>query len=110
MGGRAKLTEQPQGVVGILTGPDGYVWSSVTDFDRSGYGGYTQQEAQELRVKQALSYDFVRKTCSDVVLSVIQPYRCDEIVWALINQKGFKRTLVPVGYDDAGREALRDGG
>jgi hypothetical protein len=91
-------SETPKGVVGILTGPDGHVWASVTDFDRQSYGGYTLKDAQELRVRKQLAYDFMRATCSDIVLSVIDGHTCEEIVRDLINKKGFKRTILPVGH------------
>lgn len=93
-------SKTPNGVVGVLTGPDGYVWASVSDFDSSGYGGFSLQEAQTRRVKQALALKFLDSTCNDIVVSVLDPHRCEEIVWALCSKKGFKRTIIPVGYED----------
>ena len=95
---------EAKGVVAILTGPDGYVWASVTDFDRQSYGGYTLQDAQEMRAKKQLAYEFMRATCSDIVLSVIESYRCEEIVTDLIRQKGFKRTILKVGHEDSSHD------
>lgn len=48
-------TDTPQGVVGIFVGPDGRCIASVSDFDHHGYGGYTQQEAQTHRVRDAIA-------------------------------------------------------
>lgn len=90
--------EKPKGVVGILTGPDGHVWASVTDFDTSGYGGFSLQEAQEVRVQTLLAFEFIRKTCSDIVVQAMGPLDCKGIVGTLISKHGFKRTIIPIGH------------
>lgn len=89
-----------KGVVAILTGPDGYVWATVTDFDRSGYGGFSMQEAQEYRAKRALAWEFVRKACSDVIVKAMDEYQCDRIISNVCSQQGFTRTILPIGYEE----------
>lgn len=89
-----------KGVVAILTGPDGHVWATATEFDRSGYGGFSLQEAQELRVKRALAWEFVRKACSDVIVRALDEYQCDRIINNVCSQQGFTRTILPIDHKD----------
>ena len=85
------------GVVGLLIGPSGHVWAEATDFNRSGYGGFSLQRSQEIRVESALARAFVRNTCADVVVASLDNYDCQQIVSKL---KGFKTKLVAVGHDE----------
>jgi hypothetical protein len=94
------MTNKPQGVVGVLSDDRGHVICSVSDFDTSGYGGYTKQEAQQYRVKLKLADAAIRAYCSDIIADVIDTYRREEIINDLIRKKGFVRTLLPVGYDE----------
>lgn len=91
---------KPQGVVGVLTDDRGMVWASVSDFDRSGYGGFSLAESQRVRVKDALAREFVHKACADVVLKALETYDCRRIVDKLIASQGFKQHLVEVGHDE----------
>jgi hypothetical protein len=85
------------GVVGILSGPDGYVWAEASDFNQSGYGGFKLAEAQELRVRNALRMEFIRRSCGDPIVAAIDQYITDQICRRL---KGFKETLVRIGHAD----------
>ncbi len=89
-----------KGVVAILTGPDGHVWATATDFHTDGYGGFSLQEAQELRAKTQLAFEFIRSTCSDVVVKAMGPLDCKGIVDNLTHKHGFKRTIIPIGHSE----------
>ena len=94
------MTRKPQGVVAILTGSDGHVWATATDFDQSGSGGFTWQEAQELRAKRQVSTNFLRSTCNSFIANVISDYQRDEIMRKLCHENGFKLTVVRIGYGE----------
>lgn len=93
-------SKAPQGVVAILTDPTGHVIASVTDFDRSGYGGCTLREAQEMRVKQQLAFAVMRAYCSEAILGVFDNYQCAEVLNRLVRQKGYTKTIIAVGHAD----------
>lgn len=84
----------PLGCVGIYTDEEGHVIVSVSDFDRSGYGGFSLYEGQRLRVQRALSAAVVGAYCSRVVTRSLDTYDCEQIVRKL---KG-KMTFIPVGH------------
>ena len=95
------MTDQPtipQGVLVIVHWPDGDVLASISDFDRSGYGGFTLFEAQRMRAKDAAKREAIRKLCHDDVAFSIDSYRASEIIADLINKKGYSLTVVPIGY------------
>lgn len=89
-----------KGVVAILTGPDGHVWATATDFSTGGYGGFTLEEAQEIRAKRELSFEFVRKSCNDWIIKGLDNHDCESIVERLIRKEGFKRTFIAIGHED----------
>lgn len=84
------------GVVAIMTDDKGSVIATATDFDRSGYGGYSLAEAQEMRAKDAVGFATINALCSDVVVSVMDRYEVDKIMQALIRKKNWKRTILHV--------------
>lgn len=94
------MSKTPQGVVAVLTDHTGNVIASVSDFDRSGYGGFTLRQAQEMRVKEQLAFAVVRAYCSDAILGVFERSECGEFVRRLVRQKGFTQTIIPVGHPD----------
>jgi hypothetical protein len=90
--------DAPKGVVAILTGPDGYVWATVADFDQSAPGGCSLEEGQELRAGKMVAVKFLQEACARVVADAISDYQRDEIVRTLCNDKGFNLTVVPIGH------------
>lgn len=94
-------TKPPKGVVTVLTGPDGSVFASVSDFRRDGYGGCSTQEAQTMRARQQLAFAAVRAMCSDHVLKAMEAYDCEQLLRRLEIKVGFKVTILPVGYDES---------
>lgn len=93
-------TATPKGVVGVFTDKEGRVIASVSDFDMSGYGGFSLLEAQKLRVRKDLSREVIRKYCSWAITEAIEPYDCEQIVRRLV-EKGARVTVIPVGHEGA---------
>lgn len=86
------------GVLAIFTDPEGDVVASVSDFDRSGYGGFTLEEAQKLRATRALNDAVIRAYCSERILTCITDGGADQIVRAM-ERNGWRRTVLPIGHD-----------
>ena len=92
-----------RGVVAVLTSQEHGVVVSVSDFDESGYGGFTLREAQEIRARRNLAYAMVRAYCSNVILDVMEPYDCEQMLRKLEHKGSHKVTLIPVGHPDDAR-------
>lgn len=71
---------KPTGVVAVLLFPDGRSLCSASDFDTSGYGGFTLHESQEHRAKAAIAREVVGKLCSDDVVKALDTAECDLII------------------------------
>lgn len=91
-----KSEPTPPGCVGIYTDDEGRVVASVSDFDRSSYGGFTLYEGQKIRVQKHLAMAVINAYCSHVIARALDAYHCEEIVRRL---KG-KMTFIPVGHAD----------
>lgn len=93
------MSEGPNGVVAILTAPDGHVVATATDFDRSSSGGVSMREAQEYRAKLRLKREAVAAYCSAALVNALDQYLLERIVERLISNGGHKLTVIPVGDD-----------
>lgn len=91
---------EARGVVGILIDETGYVWAEATDFNASGYGGFTLKRAQEIRVSDALARNFIRSACTEAILKAMETHDCKRIVQSLTRQHGWKERLISVGHPD----------
>lgn len=91
--------KEPQGIIAIMTAPDGDVIATATDFNRSGMGGCKLWEAQKWRARDQVKWATVRAYCSDVVASGISSYTSTKIADELC-QKGHKITYRSVGYPE----------
>jgi hypothetical protein len=91
------------GVVVVLIAPDGRMVVSVSDFNRSGYGGFTLQEAQTMRAKEALARTAIRAFCNDDLADVIDRYRAEEIIRALCDKKKYRVEMIVIGHKDPAR-------
>lgn len=88
----------PCGVVGILTSADGHVMASATDFERQGYGGFSLQEAQRIRVKNALGRELVRNLCHPDIPKAMDSYECQSLLDRLTRNHGYSATYIPIGH------------
>lgn len=98
---RGRMTESsdtPAGVIGIALYPNGHELASVSDFNLSGYGGFTLHESQEQRVKDKLAREVIRAMCADAVYEVIENCDCRKI-WNALVRKGYICKYIRVGED-----------
>ncbi|MDB5606693.1 MAG: hypothetical protein JWP25_3593 [Bradyrhizobium sp.] len=100
-----KRQANPQGIIAIMTSPDGDVIATATDFNRSGYGGYKLWEAQAMRAKDQVKWATVRAYCSPVVSDALDSYLMGQVADRLCS-KGHKITLRAVGYPDDVRSEI----
>lgn len=92
------MTEVPKGVVAVFVGPDGREIASVCDFDQSGYGGYTMQEAQTHRIRDAVARAVAEQLCSSEFTKHIDGYQRQKVMQAMIDRGGYRLHIIPVGY------------
>lgn len=90
---------EPQGVIAIVTSPDGHVIATVADFARDGYGGCKLWEAQRMRATKFVWWEVVKAYSSPVLSDDLGDYLLDQIGEAL-RRKGHKLTLRAVGYSE----------
>lgn len=73
----------PQGIIAIMTSPDGHVIATCADFNRDGYGGFELWEAQILRASDQVKWAAIRAYCSYVVVKSLSSYITTQIADAL---------------------------
>jgi len=94
---------EPQGVIAILTGPDGHVYAVGTDFSTSYPSGYSIKEAQERRAKRMMADLFIEKYCLTLIAKAMSNNTADQIIANLCQRDGFRRTVKYIGYPEAGQ-------
>ena len=92
----------PQGVIAIVTAPDGSVVATATDFNRSGYGGCELYEAQGLRAEREAKRNAVKAYCSPAVTDALSTHLIEQVFDALRQKGGHRLMCKAVGY---GRDA-----
>jgi len=93
------VSKEPQGVIAIMTTPEGHVIATAADFDRQSYGGFKLWEAQRMRAKKQAIYATIRAYCSDAIVEAIDSYLSEQIGEAL-RRKGHTLTLRAIGYPE----------
>ena len=88
-----------QGVCGVVTAPDGHVVATYCDFARQGYGGFSLQEAQTIRVRDGLKRTFFRTFLFEKLTSKSSSYFCDQF-WENGQAHGYRMETFPIGYDE----------
>jgi hypothetical protein len=88
----------PPGVVALFIGKDGRVIASVSDFDTSGYGGFTLQQAQEMRVKRSLAHEVLDKLSSPLICEAVDTYDAQKIMDSMCSRCGCRVEIVAVGH------------
>lgn len=101
------MSKEPQGVIAILTGPDGDVIATDADFNRSTPGGCALWEGQKHRAQLGVKYKTVHAYCSTTFANAMSDYLIDQLVRALCS-KGHKISFRGVGYpEDVAAEIAR---
>lgn len=88
----------PQGIVMLLTWPDGSALAEVSDFDRSGYGGFSLHQAQRLRCKDRIGRAALDRLANPIVGECMERYHVDAWLQKLTRDKGFKLHEIAIGY------------
>ena len=93
-------TPSPQGVILLLLWPDGSVLAQTSDFDRSGYGGFTVQQAQSIRCKDRLWRVALDRLANPIVAQAAGSYHGPAIIEEMCRKHGFRTHEIAIGYDD----------
>jgi hypothetical protein len=88
-----------QGVVAVLTDEQGRVAATAADFEHQGYGGFSLQEAQTVRVEDRVAIAFIRAYASECILKVTSSYDAKRMVDNLCRDHGWRLTIMPIGHD-----------
>ncbi|TPL30220.1 hypothetical protein [Mesorhizobium sp. B2-4-7] len=88
-----------QGVCGVVTAPDGHVVATHADFERQGYGGFSLEEAQTIRVKEGLKRAFLRAFLFEGLTSKTSGYFCEQF-WENAREHGYRMETFPIGYSE----------
>ena len=91
---------KPKGVVSLFIGPDGRVVAHAADFHPDRPGGYTEQEAQQHRAREALHRNVLRAMCNWDLADAMSAYTCDGIIRDLCESKSYRIEHVAIGHDD----------
>lgn len=85
------------GVVGLFIAPDGRVVAEVTDFELSGYGGFSLMEAQRIRCKRALNREVVERYAGDPLAKAISAYHAEGIIDEMVQKHGYRKHFIVIG-------------
>lgn len=89
----------PPGVVALFIGKDGRVLANASDFNSGGYGGFSLQQAQEMRAKRALSREVLSALSSPLVCEAIEAYDAEKIMNAMCSRCGCRVEIIAVGFE-----------
>ena len=88
----------PQGIVAVLISKDGRPIADAADFNRSTPGGFSMQDAQTWRARDALAIKTMKILSSPTLSDAIDTYDAKKIVDKMC-QNGCRVAIIPVGYD-----------
>jgi hypothetical protein len=91
---------KPQGVVAVFVGPTGQCIASVSDFERSGYGGYSLQQSQTVRVKDAIGRKVAEAFASSEFTKHLDRYNVQRVLEAMQQNDGYKLHIISVGHEE----------
>jgi hypothetical protein len=89
----------PKGVVAVFVGSDGHAVASCADFDQSGYGGYTMQEAQTHRIRETIARRVAEAFASTEFTKHLDTYKVRCVIDQMIARDGYFLHIIPVGYE-----------
>ncbi len=78
-----------EGTIAIFVNPRGDVIATACDFEKSGFGGFTLEQAQKIRCRNRINREIVSAYASPDLADNIESYTCERIVDDLM-RKGFK--------------------
>lgn len=83
------------GFCAVITNPNGDVVTTNADFERTGYGGMSLEDAQEHRARNVVKLRFARDHLNDWLASKADGYFCDQL-WKVAELAGYKMQVFPV--------------
>ena len=83
----------PQGIVAILTSPDGRELASASDFNTGRPAGFSQKQAQEIRARRSLAFEAMKKLSSPLLSNAIDAYDAEKHVGANLMHLLYLRSL-----------------
>jgi hypothetical protein len=89
----------PKGVVAVFVGPDGHAVANAADFDYSGYGGFSLEEAQIIRVKDAIARKVAEAFASTEFTKHLDRYRLQEVLRQMQDRDGYKLHIIGIGHE-----------
>ena len=98
MGEPETVAESPRGCVMLCTDPQGNEIATITDFERSGYGGFTLKEAQRIRCKRQIARAVIDRYASPVIAENMAEYHRDSLLQSLL-KKGWRIHEIYIGYE-----------
>lgn len=96
-----KKSEDPKGVVLVFIDEEGREIASVSDFNRTGYGGWSLRDAQNLRARRALAMKVCNAYSSSQLVRAIDAYDAERIIDRLVKDHACKIATVVVGHAEA---------
>lgn len=91
----------PKGVVAIFTDEHGRSIAQVSDFNTSGYGGYSLKEAQKFRCKQQISMAVLKAYSSEMLWRGVDQHYAKEIVNNLVAHHGCHVHYAYIGHEES---------
>lgn len=86
-----------KGCVAVFINPRGQVICSVNDFEESGFGGFTLEQAQKIRCKNRIAREVVSSYSSPDFADNVKSYTAERIVDDLL-EAGFKIHYEYIGH------------
>jgi hypothetical protein len=91
---------KPKGVVAVFVGPTGQCIASVSDFERSGYGGYSLKDSQTVRVKDEIGRQVAEAFASSEFTKHLDRYNVQKVLSAMQSNDGYKLHIISVGHEE----------
>jgi hypothetical protein len=82
---KATTTEEPKGVIVMLSSPDGHT-TAAHCFDKGGSSGYNQHKRQLSIARDRLQRAFIDDYCSPIICKAMTDYDRQKIVNNLVTQ------------------------
>src|SRR3546814_405693 len=90
----------PRGYLMLMLWPDGKVLAEVSDFETSGYGGFTLKQAQRIRCRDRLWRSVLDRLANPIIGDAAGSYHGDAIINAMVSKHGFRVHEIAIGYED----------
>ena len=83
------------GACAVITSPQGEIIANSCDMERQSYGGYTLEEAQAFRARNAVKLGFMKEHMNDWMRPHVSRSDADTF-WKLAERAGYTLTVFPI--------------